>query len=269
MKKPDPIDDTALDKCHRKVAALLKKEFGVNKDGDPRVEATLVDRTRYTYLHYMPMPYLNGGTMEEEFQQTTVNLRLAAMNLSTAQGDVDRTVSSHLALGEHLRARAATLSAFREGVCGLPPCDPSKLLFSVRCTWNSIAKTHELRVKEVRALLVSTQKEHPEVYAAELSKSDYAHICFKCAFESGDIVPALAEVNSTITVVANHIQSLKAGKLGPHGITKREWMKKKKAHLAELQDKLRRIEEERVATTIRAKIPASKRLHPVIPKKTR
>lgn len=269
MKKPDPIDDTALDKGHRKVAALLKKEFGVDKDGDPRVEATLVDRTRCTRLQYRPMLYLNGGTMEEDFQKSTVNLRLAAMNLSIAQGDLDRTVCSHLAFEEHLRARAATLSVFREGVCGLPPCDPSKLLFSVRCTWNSIAKTHEGRVKEVRALLVSTQKDHPEVYAAELSKSDYTRIYFKCAFEPGDIVPVLAEVNSTITALAQHIQGLKAGKLGAYGTTKREWMKKKRVHLAELQDKLRRVEEERVAASIRAKIPAAKRLHPVIPKKTR
>lgn len=83
MRTPehDPVDTKKLWKFEGKLRALLKKEFGSDDDGDPRVEAQLVDRSRFFRPYYQPVPYSHLCETPEDYLEV---LRVTVGNLQTA-----------------------------------------------------------------------------------------------------------------------------------------------------------------------------------------
>lgn len=83
MRTPDhnPVDTKKLWKFAGKLRAMLKKEFGSDDEGDPRVEFELVDRSRFFRPYCQPVPYSHLCETPEDYLEV---LRITIGNLQTA-----------------------------------------------------------------------------------------------------------------------------------------------------------------------------------------
>jgi hypothetical protein len=77
----NPVDTKKLWKFADKLRALLKKEFGADDEGDPRVELELVDRSRFFRPYCQPVPYSHLCETPEDYLEV---LRVTIGNLQTA-----------------------------------------------------------------------------------------------------------------------------------------------------------------------------------------
>lgn len=78
--------DEQLEELREELQDLAEKRFGVDSEGDPRVEVILVDRTRTQSLRYIPLPYEHKAASQEERDQI---LDIAHRNLGIAMRDFD------------------------------------------------------------------------------------------------------------------------------------------------------------------------------------
>jgi hypothetical protein len=71
-----------LARFEAKVSAMIRREFGVDADGDPPVQLILVDRTVCESMHYWAVPYKHKAKTQEEKDEIEktliVNLKVAA-----------------------------------------------------------------------------------------------------------------------------------------------------------------------------------------------
>jgi hypothetical protein len=82
------VDLTKLRRAETRIAALLKKACGVNDEGEPRVTAMLVDRSRTRLPYLQPVPHSSYCESFEDYWQvleaTATNLRSVASDFETA-----------------------------------------------------------------------------------------------------------------------------------------------------------------------------------------
>jgi hypothetical protein len=84
MKIPEhnPVDTKKLWKVTHRLEAVLKKEFGTNNEGDPRVQLELTDRSRYWRPCFQPVFYSHLCETPEDYlevlQRSVGNLQTAA-----------------------------------------------------------------------------------------------------------------------------------------------------------------------------------------------
>jgi hypothetical protein len=57
IKKWKPVTDEVLAKFDDELNELAKRTFGVNEDGECPITVGVLDRSRYQYQHWVPVPY--------------------------------------------------------------------------------------------------------------------------------------------------------------------------------------------------------------------
>lgn len=100
MRTPEhnPVDTKKLWKFADKLRAMLKKEFGTDDEGDPRVELELVDRSRYFRPYCQPVPYSHLCESADDYLEV---LRVTIGNLQTAAERARLEVDCYRRLHEH------------------------------------------------------------------------------------------------------------------------------------------------------------------------
>jgi hypothetical protein len=124
MAEEESIKPERLWAFQKKLMSLVKKEFGTHgSEGDPKVEVSLVDRTRYQQSNFSPVPYaykISSNRDEDSY------LRAISCNLGLAMGEVDNYLRKHSdflyrQIKQDEREAAAKKSKLR--LCWLPSCD--------------------------------------------------------------------------------------------------------------------------------------------------
>jgi hypothetical protein len=86
-----------LDEFKEEIQEAILQKYGADQDGDCPVHFQLVDRTKYQFSHYQPVPYTHAAKTQEDFRQI---YNVLSINLATALRDMDNFVAhTHDRLG--------------------------------------------------------------------------------------------------------------------------------------------------------------------------
>lgn len=91
----NPISTKEFIAFWEKVEKMAKETFGVDDEGDSHIQVKLVDRTRYEYLHAMPMPYpdwdnpSNLERLKERSRMASINSGVAHRGEDMVRVDLD------------------------------------------------------------------------------------------------------------------------------------------------------------------------------------
>jgi len=81
------LDRNKLSVFYDKVRAMAVEMFGEDSDGDIPLDINVVDRTRYSRLHFLPIPYDDKVKGPSELAEL---IRRLLINLKVASDEVDR-----------------------------------------------------------------------------------------------------------------------------------------------------------------------------------
>jgi hypothetical protein len=83
-KRWKPVTDDALTKFEDELNALAERTFGVNEEGSCPITVSILDRSRFEYQHWLPVPYPHKAKTDESKREIRDSIYLNLMSATEA-----------------------------------------------------------------------------------------------------------------------------------------------------------------------------------------